>query len=309
MVTTLDIGIVGLGKMGANIALNLTDHEHQVMGFDSNQDMQARMHEKGIQTVSSLEQLIQQLPCPRVVWVMVPSGKPTKTCLTQLCDLLDENDILIDAGNSFYRDSIRHAEQARNARIRFLDIGTSGGISGARNGACLMIGGDASAYEHIRPLLEDISVDEGCLYTGAPGSGHFMKMVHNGIEYGMMQAIAEGIELMHESPYDYDLSAVAHNWNHGSVIRSWLIELMEQQLISHPNLADIKGIVAMSGEATWTVQTALEMEVPTPVISLALMVRTLSQKPDSFSAKAVSALRNGFGGHAMVMEPERDADE
>lgn len=231
---------------------------------------------------------------------MVPCGEPTESCVTSLLEILDKGDILIDAGNSFYKDSQRHVAMAAEKGVRFLDAGTSGGKSGARNGACIMVGGDRSAFDHVEPALKDLTVEGGLIYTGPAGSGHFMKMVHNGIEYGMMQAIGEGLAVMRASGFDYDLEAVAHNWNHGSVIRGWLMELMEAQLASHPDLADIRGVVAASGEAKWTVETALDLEVPVPVIALSLMERNATQIEDSFCAKAVSALRNGFGGHEYV---------
>ena len=296
----MDIGVVGLGKMGANIACNLVDHGHRVVGFDACGSAVEAARAAGIETVDSMKSLIDQLPSPHVLWVMVPCGEATESCLGQALDLLEKDDILIDAGNSFYKDSKRHAQMAAAAGVRFLDAGTSGGKSGARNGACIMVGGDQSAYAYVETALRDLVVDGGLLYTGPAGSGHFMKMVHNGIEYGMMQAIGEGLEIMRNSEFSYDLAAVAYNWNHGSVIRGWLMELMEQQLRAHPDLADIKGVVAASGEAKWTVQTALELEVPAPVIALSLMARNATQIEDSFSAKAVSALRNGFGGHAYV---------
>lgn len=296
----MEIGIIGLGKMGKSIACNLNDHGHVARGFDTNPDMRAAAEEAGVTTFESMSDLVAALATPRVLWVMVPCGDPTEACIAQALELLDPNDVLIDAGNSFYRDSMRHAQAAAEKGISFLDAGTSGGMSGARNGACIMAGGDRSAYDHVEPLLKDLVVEGGLLYTGPAGSGHFMKMVHNGIEYGMMQAIGEGLEIMQKSEFDYDLEAVAHNWNHGSVIRGWLMELMEHQLAAHPGLEDIKGVVAASGEAKWTVETALELEVPVPVIALSLMVRNASQEDDSFTCKAVSALRNGFGGHEYV---------
>lgn len=296
----VNIGIVGLGKMGANIALNLIDHDHEVIGFDVSDKARAAAGESGVRTTESLEELVAALASPRVVWTMVPSGAATESSLAQALELLDEGDILIDAGNSNYRDSMRHAELAEARGVRFLDAGTSGGKSGARSGACLMVGGDRSAYEYLEPVLRDLAVEEGCLYTGRAGSGHFMKMVHNGIEYGMMQAIGEGLAVMRASEFDYDLTQVAHNWNHGSVVRGWLMELMEQQLRAHPDLKDIRGVVAASGEAKWTVEAALDLEVPVPVIALSLMVRNASQEEDSFTCKSLAALRNGFGGHEYV---------
>lgn len=286
--------------MGANIALNLADHGHKAVGFDCSEASVAAAAASGIEVAPTLEALVEALPMPRVLWVMVPCGEPTESCVTSLLEILDKGDILIDAGNSFYKDSQRHAAMAAEKGVRFLDAGTSGGKSGARNGACIMVGGDRSAFDHVEPALKDLTVEGGLLYTGPAGSGHFMKMVHNGIEYGMMQAIGEGLAVMRASGFDYDLEAVAHNWNHGSVIRGWLMELMEAQLALHPDLADIRGVVAASGEAKWTVETALDLEVPVPVIALSLMERNATQIEDSFCAKAVSALRNGFGGHEYV---------
>lgn len=286
--------------MGANIALNLADHGHKAVGFDCSEASVAAAAASGIEVAPTLEALVEALPMPRVLWVMVPCGEPTESCVTSLLEILDKGDILIDAGNSFYKDSRRHAAMAAEKGVRFLDAGTSGGKSGARNGACIMAGGDRSAFDHVEPALKDLTVEGGLIYTGPAGSGHFMKMVHNGIEYGMMQAIGEGLAVMRASGFDYDLEAVAHNWNHGSVIRGWLMELMEAQLASHPDLADIRGVVAAGGEAKWTVETALDLEVPVPVIALSLMERNATQIEDSFCAKAVSALRNGFGGHEYV---------
>ncbi len=296
----MEIGIIGLGKMGANIARNLTDGGHRVIGFDMNKAARTAVAEAGIETASSMGELVESLSSPRVLWSMVPSGAITDSVLAEAFDLLEDGDIVIDGGNSNYRDSMAHAEQAAEHGVRFLDAGTSGGQSGARNGACIMVGGDQSAYEYVEPMLLDMSCEGGLMYTGRAGSGHFMKMVHNGIEYGMMQAIGEGFAIMEASEFDYDLQQVAHNWNHGSVVRSWLMELMEQQLEVHPGLEDIRGVVDASGEAKWTLETALDLEVPAPVIALSLMVRNASQIEDSFANKAVAAMRNGFGGHAYV---------
>ena len=296
----MKIGVVGLGKRGANVALNLMDHGHEAVGFDASAEAREKAAREGITAVASMAELVGSLTAPRVLWVMVPSGAATEACFTEALELLEPGDVLVDAGNSMYKDSLRRAQVAQKAGVRFLDAGTSGGKRGARNGACIMVGGDKSAFELLEPVLEDITVEGGLLYTGRAGSGHFMKMVHNGVEYGMMQAIGEGLAIMRASEFDYDLTAVAHNWNHGSVIRGWLMELMESQLAAHPDLADIKGVVAASGEAKWTVEAALDLEVPAPVIALSLMERNATQIDDSFAAKAVSALRNGFGGHEFV---------
>lgn len=300
---TMEIGLVGLGKMGHNLALNLRDHGHEVLGFDLSEEARNALSAEGVKTVASLEEQVKTLPSPRVVWMMVPCGEPTEGTINELLGLLEPDDILIDAGNSNYKDSVRHGEECAKHGVRFLDVGTSGGTSGARDGACLMAGGDETAFQLVRPAFEDVSCEDGCVYVGPAGAGHFMKMVHNGIEYGMMEAIGEGFAIMRESPFDYDLPEVAKNWNHGSVIRSWLMELAEQQLRAHPDLADFKGVVAASGEAKWTVQAALDEEVPCPVIAQALFERNASQFGDeNFSNKMVSALRNGFGGHAYVSE-------
>ena len=300
----MDIGIVGLGKMGANIALNFKDHGHRVVGYDQSTDAARHACDHGIEVAETFERLASALPERKVVWLMVPCGQPTEEAVGRALELLGQGDVLIDGGNSFYKDSVRHAQLAAKKGVLFLDAGTSGGTSGARNGACLMVGGDREAYELVEEALADVTINGGLMYTGPAGSGHFMKMVHNGIEYGMMQAIGEGMSVLAHSEYDYDLAAVAENWNHGSVVRGWLMELAEEKLRAHPGLEDIKGVVAASGEAKWTVETALELEVPVPVIALSLMARNASQEEDSFACKMVSALRNGFGGHDVVKAGE-----
>lgn len=300
----MKIGLIGLGKMGFHLALNLRDHGHEVVGFDLSDQARKRLEEENVATASDLPALLAALPAPKVLWMMVPSGQATEASIQEAKALLSEGDILIDAGNSNYKDSMRHGAELAAQGIRFLDVGTSGGMSGARNGACLMIGGDPSAYEYLEEAFQDVAVKKGCVYTGKAGSGHFMKMVHNGIEYGMMQAIGEGFQIMRESPFDYDLADVAENWNHGSVIRGWLMALAEEQFRAHPDLSDLRGVVAASGEAKWTVEAALELGIAAPTIALSLFMRNLSQEEDSFSAKVVAALRNGFGGHAMVKKED-----
>ncbi|MEG0367034.1 MAG: decarboxylating 6-phosphogluconate dehydrogenase [Coprobacillus sp.] len=302
----MEIALIGLGKMGANLALNLKDHNHKVIGYDLNDEARSNLQKEGIETTSSLDEQLSQLKGRKVVWMMVPSGEPTETIIENLMEKLSANDILIEAGNSNFKDSMRRAAKVNAKGIQYLDVGTSGGTSGARNGACLMIGGSEEAYNYLETVFKEISVDKGCMYTGKSGSGHFMKMIHNGVEYGMMQAIGEGFQLMEQSEFEFDLPKVAENWNHGSVIRGWLMELAEAQLKDHPHLENYKGIVEASGEAKWTVETALEMEVPAPVIVLSLMMRNRSKEDDSFSGKVVAALRNGFGGHAFV---EADKNE
>ncbi len=296
----MEIGLVGLGKMGFNLALNLSEHGVQVIGCDPSKDARDKLNKEGIQTCSCMKSLVDKLPDKKVIWLMVPSGEITESCISEIKGLLKKGDIVIDAGNSNYKDSMRHAAELEEKEIQFLDVGTSGGISGARNGACLMIGGDRKAYEYLENVFHAISEKDGCLYTGKSGSGHFMKMIHNGIEYGMMQAIGEGFQILEKSEFNYNLAEVAKNWNHGSVIRGWLMELAQKQFLLHPGLKDIKGVVAASGEAKWTVETALELESPVPIIALSLMIRNSTLEEDNFSCKVVSALRNGFGGHSYV---------
>lgn len=295
----MNIGLIGLGKMGYNLALNLMEHQHEVVAYDIDSEVVANFKTDGGKGANSILELVSQLPSPKVVWVMVPAGEITTNVINELTDLLSENDIVIDGGNSKYKDSIARAEKLKSKGIHFLDVGTSGGISGARNGACMMIGGDKSVFQSIEQIFKDTCVNDGYLYCGKHGSGHFLKMVHNGVEYGMMQAIAEVFEVLYKSEYDYDLEKVAKNWNNGSVVRSWLMELMEDAFSKDANLEEIKGVMHSSGEGKWTVETALDLQVPTPVITLALMMRYRSLESDTFSGKVIAALRNGFGGHAI----------
>lgn len=296
----MEIAIIGLGKMGLNIACNLKSHNYDVMGFDLSEQAKENAEKAGIKTFDNLERMITSFTEKRVIWSMLPAGEITESVLDQLLKLLSPNDIVIEGGNSNFKDSVRRAKTFKDKEISYFDCGTSGGISGARGGACTMIGGDPDVFKYIEPIFKDISVEKGYLYTGKSGSGHFLKMIHNGIEYGMMQAIGEGFQIVQESEFDYDLADVARVWNNGSVIRGWLMELAESQFKASPNLEDYRGVVAASGEAKWTIETALDMGIAVPTIALSLFMRNLSQEDDSFSAKVVSALRNGFGGHAIV---------
>lgn len=295
----MNIGLVGLGKMGFNLAENLMDHNHTVTAFDVNQQAGEKFTAVGGTYKASLEDLVASLEAPRVVWLMVPAGDITVQTITALKGLLQEGDILIDGGNSHYKEAIAFADELKQQGIHFIDVGTSGGTSGARNGACMMIGGDAAAFATIEPFIADICVEGGYLYTGEAGSGHFLKMIHNGIEYGMMAAIAEGFEVLEKSNYDYDYEKVAHVFNNGSVIRSWLMELTENAFSKDPKLETIKGVMHSSGEGKWTVETALELGTAVPVTALSLMMRYRSQEDDTFTGKVVAALRNEFGGHAV----------
>ncbi|MGP4073403.1 phosphogluconate dehydrogenase (NAD(+)-dependent, decarboxylating) [Piscibacillus sp. B03] len=296
----MQVGLIGLGKMGYNLALNLMDHGHQVVANDVNKDQVQSIAEAGAQPADSLDELVSQLEKPRTVWVMVPAGEITDQVIDQLKNVLDEGDRVIDGGNSNYKDSLRHTESLQEKGIYFFDVGTSGGTEGARHGGNYMIGGDQEQFKQIEPIFKDTAVENGYLYTGRNGSGHFLKMVHNGIEYGMMQAIAEGFEILEKSPFDYDYEAVSKVWNNGSVIRSWLIELMEHAFSKDASLESIRGVMNSSGEGKWTVESAIEFEMAAPVIAMSLMMRYRSQEDDTFSGKVVAALRNEFGGHAVV---------
>jgi 6-phosphogluconate dehydrogenase len=297
---TMQIGIIGLGKMGYNLMLNVMEHDHKAVVYDVNTAAIEKAEENGAQGAKSIEQLVQSLESPRVIWMMVPAGELTEAVIEQAGSWMKPGDILIDGGNSNYKDTTRRAAQLVEKGIHFLDVGTSGGTSGARSGACTMIGGNKAAFESIEQLFKDICVEDGYLHAGESGSGHFLKMVHNGVEYGMMQAIAEGFELLEKSAYDYDFEKVARVWNNGSVIRSWLMELTENAFAKDARLDGLKGIMHSSGEGKWTLETALDLQTATPVIALSLMMRYRSLEENTFSGKVVAALRNEFGGHSVV---------
>jgi len=297
----LQIGLIGLGKMGYNLAMNMSEHGFEVKAFDLSKEAVTKAQEsKGIDGFTSLDALVGALEKPRVFWMMVPAGVPTEQTLLSLLPQLDKGDIILDGGNSRYTDSVRRYELCKEKGVSFMDVGTSGGMSGARHGACVMVGGDKQTFSYLEPLFKSLSVEDGYLYTGKAGSGHFLKMVHNGVEYGMMQSLAEGFEVLQKSDFDYDNQAVAKVWNHGSVIRSWLVELLEDAFSKDGNLEKLSGVMASSGEGKWTLETALDMQVPTPVIALSLLMRYRSLESDTFSGKVVAALRNEFGGHAVV---------
>jgi len=295
----MQVGIIGLGKMGFNLALNLKRNNYDVVAQDVNSDFVSKIGQEGIETAFSVEELCEKLTDRRVIWLMVPAGEIVDAVITSLLPYLSKSDIIIDGGNSNYNDSKRRYAQLKEHGIDFLDCGTSGGTSGALNGACTMIGGDADVFDYVAKVFQDISVENGFLYTGAAGSGHFTKMVHNGIEYGMMQSIAEGFEVFEHSEFDIDFQKTAKLFNHGSVVRSWLMELTENAFSKDARLDGIKGIMHSSGEGKWTLETALDLGVPTPVIALSIMMRYRSQMSDTFSGKVVAALRNEFGGHAV----------
>ncbi|PLK46538.1 phosphogluconate dehydrogenase (NAD(+)-dependent, decarboxylating) [Emticicia sp. TH156] len=296
----MQIGIVGLGKMGYNLALNLRNHNYDVVAQDVNTESVKKIGEEGGITIAyTLKEVCEKLTGRRVIWLMVPAGDIVDSVIEELLNYLSPDDIVIDGGNSHFKESVRRYNYLKSKSIEYLDCGTSGGTSGALNGACTMIGGDKQTFEYVEAVFKDISLENGYLYTGASGSGHFVKMVHNGIEYGMMQAIAEGFEVFERSEYDINFEAVAKLFNHGSVVRSWLMELTENAFRKDPHLDAIKGIMHSSGEGKWTLETALDLGVPTPVIALSLLMRYRSQIEDTFSGKVVAALRNEFGGHAV----------
>jgi 6-phosphogluconate dehydrogenase len=295
----MQIGLVGLGKMGFNLARNIQSKGHEVVAYDINEASLQSISQYGVKPVRSLKELAESVKTKRVIWLMIPAGDLVDKTIDELKNYLTVGDIVIDGGNSFFKDSIRRGKDLQSLQIDYLDCGTSGGTEGALNGVCAMIGGNRFAFNHCEPLFKDISLKDGYLYCGASGSGHYVKMVHNGIEYGMMQAIAEGFEVMHKSEFKLDLEKVAGVWNHGSVVRSWLMELTENALRKDPGLESIKGVMHSSGEGKWTLETALEQQIATPVIALSLLMRYRSLQEDTFSGKVVAALRNEFGGHAV----------
>lgn len=295
----MQIGVVGLGKMGFNLSLNLHRNFFQVVAYDINEETRAKLAHQGVFTYNSLKEMTDAQTDRKVVWLMVPSGKIVDDTIASLTGFLRKGDIIIDGGNSHYKDSVRRFNALEAQGIDFLDCGTSGGVSGALNGVCAMVGGRKEVFDYCEPVFRAIAVPDGYLYTGEAGSGHFVKMIHNGIEYGMMQAIAEGFELMHHSEYKFDNSAVAKLWNNGSVIRGWLMELMENAFSKDDSLSKIRGIMHSSGEGKWMLETALEKSIATPVVALSLLMRYRSQQDDTFSGKVVAALRNEFGGHAV----------
>ncbi|WP_332375269.1 phosphogluconate dehydrogenase (NAD(+)-dependent, decarboxylating) [Lactococcus cremoris] len=298
----MKFGMIGLGKMGMNLVKNAVDHEIEVVAYDVNAEAveEAGNYSEKITAVKSIDELLAELSEPKIIWLMLPAGKATNSTIELLSEKLSAADILIDGGNSNYKDNLEQNKLLTEKGIKFFDVGTSGGMAGARQGGNFMIGGDdENSWSVIEPIFKAISTENGYLYTGKLGSGHYLKMIHNGIEYGMMQAIAEGFEILEQSPFDYDYEAVAKLWNHGSVIRSWLMELAQDQFSKDPKLDQIIGRVQSSGEGKWTIEESLDLGVPDPVIALSLMMRQRSLQEDTMTGKVVAALRNGFGGHEV----------
>jgi len=296
----MQLAMIGLGKMGGNMTERLMRHDHQVVVFDRSPDVVQKYASLGAIGAGSPSEVARKLTAPRVVWIMVPAGKPVDDTIGALLPGLFKGDIIIDGGNSNFRDTMRRAAELEQKGINFVDSGTSGGIWGLENGYCLMIGATQEAYSVCEPIFKSLAQPEGYAHMGPPGSGHYVKMVHNGIEYGNLQAYAEGYEILHASKdFKLDLHKIAHVWNHGSVVRSWLNELAEIAFERDPNLDALKGYIEDSGEGRWTVQEAIDLDVPAPVITLSLLVRLRSRQTDSFGAKVIAALRNEFGGHAV----------
>ena len=298
----MQIGIVGLGRMGGNMATRLLRDDHEVFGFDPSPDALAELDSHGGTGKTSLADLVGALDAPRTVWVMVPAGDITQSTVDELSDHMSSGDTLIDGGNSNYKESIRRANELAEKGIDMLDSGTSGGIWGLENGYCLTIGGNRNAYERNLPIFKTLAPPEsdGNLYVGPSGSGHYVKMIHNGIEYGMMQAFAEGLELLEaKSDFNLDLAAICENWRYGSVIRSWLLDLTADELKEDPGLEQLSSYVEDSGEGRWTVDASVELAVPAPVITAALQMRFRSRQDNPIGGRALAAMRNAFGGHSV----------
>jgi 6-phosphogluconate dehydrogenase len=295
----MNIGMVGLGRMGANMTLRLLRARHRVVAHDQAVAAIEAVRAQGAQPAASLEDLVHALEPPRVVWAMIPAGRPVDDLIDPLQLLLSPGDLIVDGGNSNYKDSRRRHAALTGAAIGFVDAGVSGGIWGLENGFCMMLGGEPAAIARLKPALDTLAPPEGWLHVGPPGAGHYAKMIHNGIEYGMMQSYAEGFELLKAGDYTYDLTRLAHLWNQGSVVRSWLLELAERAFEKDPGLETIRGWVEDSGEGRWTVLEAIDRGVPAEVLALALMSRFRSRQDDSFRDKVIAALRGEFGGHAV----------
>jgi 6-phosphogluconate dehydrogenase len=293
----MQLGFVGLGKMGGNMVERLLRGGHQVTVFNRNQEPVKRAVSLGAVAAASLRDLVAKLPPRRAIWVMVPSGGATDQVVNDLGKLLSPNDVLVDGGNSHYTASKGRATALKARGVHFLDIGTSGGIWGLKEGYCQMIGGDPDAFRFVEPAVKTLAPENGYLHVGTSGAGHYVKMVHNGIEYGMMEAYAEGFEILKSNSYGLDLAAIAELWRHSSVVRSWLLDLAASALKREPDLASVPPFVVDTGEGRWTVQEAVELGVPAPAISAALYARFASRKNDAFGLKLLAALRNEFGGH------------
>ena len=295
----MELGFIGLGKMGMNMVTRLRRDQHRVVAFDRSADLIKQAEAQGCTGASSLADLVGKLSAPRAVWVMVPSGAPTEETVQAVAALLQPGDTIIDGGNTRFHDDVRRAAELKPRGIHYVDAGTSGGIWGLKIGYCLMVGGENAAVNRLAPVFKTLAPDDGWAHVGAAGAGHYVKMVHNGIEYSMMQGYAEGFELMSKSEYKLDLARIADLWMHGSVVRSWLLELAAGALKDDQKLEKLKGYVQDSGEGRWMIADAIEKDVPVPTLTTALFTRFRSRQAESFAEKMLAALRNAFGGHSV----------
>jgi len=303
----MKLAMIGLGRMGMNMAKRLLKGGHDVVAYNRSSGKTDQLVKVGAVGVYSLSEVAEKLTQPRIVWIMLPAGQAVDDHIQELEDFLSPGDIVIDGGNTYYKDDIRRAKHLEDKNIRYMDVGVSGGIWGLRIGYCLMIGGDKETYRLLEPIFKALAPEEGYLYCGPTGAGHFVKMVHNGIEYGMMQAYGEGFEILEASDYatSFNYADISHLWNQGSVVRSWLLELAEDAFRKDENLSDIKGYVEDSGEGRWTIQQALETGVPAEVITISLLRRFRSRQDNPFSDRVLAALRREFGGHAVIPKNEK----
>ncbi len=294
------IGFIGLGRMGANMVRRLVRDDHEIVVYNRTPEKTTEIASEGATPSYSIEEMVGKLEKPRAVWVMVPAGDATEAQINELLEHLEPGDTIIDGGNTNFHDDVRRHAMLKEKGLHYVDAGTSGGIWGLELGYCLMVGGDGDAVTPLEPIFRSLAPDGGYLHVGGPGAGHYVKMVHNGIEYALMQGYAEGFEIMHASDYDLDLAGISELWMQGSVVRSWLLELAGRAFRANgPDLEHIKGFVADSGEGRWTVQEAIDHDVPAPVITLSLLTRFRSRQDDSYGAKVLAALRSEFGGHAV----------
>ncbi|VVB56477.1 6-phosphogluconate dehydrogenase, NAD(+)-dependent, decarboxylating [uncultured archaeon] len=299
------MGIIGLGRMGFNIMLHLLEQGHEVVAYNRSKESVDKAGKAGAMTAYSLDEFCANLPAPRVILLMVPAGHPVDEVLKGLKTHLKKGDIVIDGGNSNYQDSVRRAKKMAKGGVQYLDCGTSGGLSGARHGACLTIGGNEKAYRKLLPLWRSIACEGGFLYCGPSGAGHYVKTVHNGIEYGLLQAYGEGFELLHKAPYKLKLDKIAGVWTHGSVIRSWLLELAQEKLKTDPRLQNVVGKIGGGETGRWAIEEAKRRKTDMPVLSASLKARRLSEKHESVSGRVIAYIRNGFGGHEMVLKKKK----
>jgi 6-phosphogluconate dehydrogenase len=298
----MKIGMVGLGRMGGNMTLRLIRKGHDVVAFDPSDEARSRAGQAGAKAADSLEDLVSGLDAPRAVWIMVPAGPITDQTLDHMAGLMSEGDVIIDGGNSNWKESIAHAEQLKTKGIALLDCGTSGGVWGLENGYCLMVGGQREMFDRVEAVFRALAPPGGYAYVGRSGAGHFVKMVHNGIEYGLLAAYGEGFEILRYSDFDLQLPSIAAIWRYGSVVRSWLLELLVEAYQKDPDLSTVRGWVEDSGEGRWTIQAAIDENVPAPITALSLFARFASRQDESYAAKVIAALRNEFGGHAIKPE-------